>query len=352
MVAPGASWMPIRELSRRVGVSTDLLRKWEQRYAVLSPQRTAGNQRLYSRVDEARARVMVRHVRGGMPAAQAAELAISTRFRIAPTATATASAGIPQVAQTTTGMQAALERYDETTADQALETLLRISPATTVIGEILLPYLRDIGERWQHGQLSVAQEHFATAFIHSRLLGLARGWDRGLGPRALLACPPDEQHTLGLIAFGIALHQTGWRITYLAADTPIPMIAEVAASIAPRVIVISATTPDHLTLALPQLHELCPHDTIAIAGAGADQNQARRSAAIYLPDDPIASANIIFVQASGGQNQPDRPANIGRAGRLDDMIRPHRTRNREQPAPSDLDSTARAPTSPSRGTAR
>ena len=31
-------------------------------------------------------------------------------------------------------MRAALERYDETTADQALETLLRISPATTVIG--------------------------------------------------------------------------------------------------------------------------------------------------------------------------------------------------------------------------
>jgi MerR family transcriptional regulator, light-induced transcriptional regulator len=301
MVAPGASWMPIRELSRRVGVSTDLLRKWEQRYAVLSPQRTAGNHRLYSRVDEARARVMLRHVRDGMPAAQAAELAISTRFRIAPAAIA--PAGIPQVDQTTTGMQAALERYDETTADQALETLLRISPVTTVIGRVLLPYLHDIGERWRHGQLSVAQEHFATAFIHSRLLGLARGWDRGLGPRALLACPPDEQHTLGLIAFGISLHQIGWRITYLAADTPIPMIAEVASSIHPRVIVMSATAADHLTLALPQLRELCPHDTIAIAGAGADQNLARQSAAIYLPDDPITSANIIFVEASGVQNQ-------------------------------------------------
>ena len=254
--------MPIRELSRRIGVSTDLLRKWEQRYAVLSPQRTAGNQRLYSRVDEARARLMLRHVRDGMPAAQAAELAISTRFRIAPhataTATATATARIAQVAQTTAAMQAALEHYEETAADQALETLLRISPATTVIGEVLLPYLHEIGERWKHGQLSIAQEHFATAFIHSRLLGLARGWDRGLGPRALLACPPGEQHTLGLIAFGIALHQIGWRITYLAADTPIPMIAEAAASIHPRLIVISAAIPDRLQPALPQLRELRP----------------------------------------------------------------------------------------------
>src|SRR4029079_1402967 len=132
------------------------------------------------------------------------------------TATATATARIAQVAQTTAGMQAALERYDETTADQALETLLTISPATTVIGEVLMPYLRDIGERWKHGQFSVAQEHFATAFIHGRLLGMARAWDRGLGPRAVLACPPAEQHTLGLIAFGIALHQIGWRSPYPA----------------------------------------------------------------------------------------------------------------------------------------
>jgi MerR family transcriptional regulator, light-induced transcriptional regulator len=305
MVAPEASWMPIRELSRRVGVSTDLLRKWEQRYAVLSPQRTAGNQRLYSRVDEARARLMLRHVHDGMPAAQAAELALSARFRIAPgaTATATATARVAQVARTTAAMQGALEHYDETTADQALETVLRICPATTVIREVLLPYLHDIGERWQDGHLSIAQEHFATAFIHSRLLGLARGWDRGLGPRALLACPTDEQHTLGLIAFGIAIHHIGWRITYLAADTPIPMIAEAAASIRPRLTVISAATPDHLTPALPRLRELRPHDTIAIAGAGASQEHASQSGAIYLPEDPITSAASMFVQASGSQNQ-------------------------------------------------
>jgi hypothetical protein len=55
MVAPGASWIPIGELSRRLGVSADVLRKWERRYGILKPGRTLGNQRLYSQVDEARA---------------------------------------------------------------------------------------------------------------------------------------------------------------------------------------------------------------------------------------------------------------------------------------------------------
>src|SRR5947209_20514545 len=121
MVAPGAPWMPIRELSRRVGVSSDLLRKWERRYAVLKPARTVGNQRLYSRLDEARARVMLRHVREGVPAAQAAELAISTRFRLQPGNRGTPMR--PGTADARAEMQAALERYDETAAERALEKL-------------------------------------------------------------------------------------------------------------------------------------------------------------------------------------------------------------------------------------
>src|SRR5512140_1940437 len=137
MVAPGASWMPIGELSRRLGVSTDLLRKWERRYAVLKPGRTIGNQRLYSQLDEARARVMLRHVGNGVPAAQAAELAIATRFRIA--SRATTETTTDQLSAARAEMQRALERYDETTAEQALEKLLASAGPATVIRDVFLP---------------------------------------------------------------------------------------------------------------------------------------------------------------------------------------------------------------------
>jgi MerR family transcriptional regulator, light-induced transcriptional regulator len=288
--------MPIGELSRRIGVSPDLLRKWEQRYSVLSPGRTTGNQRLYSQVDEARARVMLRHVRDGMPAAQAAELAIGARFRIAPKATATATAtGIEEVAHSRASMHSALERYDETTAEQALEKLLATSTATTVIRDVFLPYLHDIGRRWEDHHLSIAQEHFASAFIYSRLLGLARGWDRGLGPPALLACPPDEHHTFGLIAFGIALHQLGWRITYLGPNTPVPAIAEAASGIQPRLTVITATMPNRLDSVLPELQVLSARWPLAIGGGGTNQELARRSGARHLPDDPITAAESMLA---------------------------------------------------------
>ena len=54
--------MRISELSRRVGMPSDKLRVWERRYGLLSPRRTAGNIRLYSAVDEARVRLMTRHL--------------------------------------------------------------------------------------------------------------------------------------------------------------------------------------------------------------------------------------------------------------------------------------------------
>jgi MerR family transcriptional regulator, light-induced transcriptional regulator len=41
----------IGELSKRVGVSPELLRAWERRYGLLHPARSAGGLRLYSPAD-------------------------------------------------------------------------------------------------------------------------------------------------------------------------------------------------------------------------------------------------------------------------------------------------------------
>src|SRR3954468_22737796 len=65
----------IGELARRSGVSADLLRAWERRYALLEPSRTAGGYRLYSDDDEARVRSMQAHLARGLSAAEAARLA-------------------------------------------------------------------------------------------------------------------------------------------------------------------------------------------------------------------------------------------------------------------------------------
>ncbi len=58
-----------------------------------------------------------------------------------------------------------------------------------MLRDVVLPYLARLGERWEQGAVSIAQEHLATNVIRGRLAGLARGWGTGHGTRALLACP-------------------------------------------------------------------------------------------------------------------------------------------------------------------
>jgi len=69
---------------------------------------------------------------------------------------------------------------------------LSIVTVETVIREVLMPYLHELGERWARGSVTAVLEHFASNIIRGRLAGLGRGWAHGQGPRALLACLPGS----------------------------------------------------------------------------------------------------------------------------------------------------------------
>src|SRR5512144_3283737 len=79
----------------------------------------------------------------------------------------------------------------------------------------------------------------ASQLLRGRLASLARGW--GHGPQALLACAPGDLHDLPLLAFGIALHRTGWRVRYLGADTPLADLTRMAADLRPDLVVPTVT---------------------------------------------------------------------------------------------------------------
>ena len=204
----------IGELARRTGVSPELLRAWEHRYGLLQPSRSAGGFRLYSPADEARVRRMTRLIADGVSAAEAA--------RQAHTADQAPPAPEPPIVdQLADQLRTALDRFDGAGAHAALDRLLGSVSVDAVVADVVLPYLRDLGDRWAAGRASVAQEHFASHLLRGRLLAIARDWDRGDGPALLLACLPGEAHDLGLLIFGILAARSGWRVTFLGADTPI-----------------------------------------------------------------------------------------------------------------------------------
>lgn len=286
--APRSASISIGELSRRTDVGADTLRAWERRYALLRPRRSDGNQRRYSPADEQRVRLMLRYLDGGHPAREAAELVSAIRLTIRAGDGASVSAA--EVASAHAEMREGLDRFDETAAQRVLERLFADYAALTVVRDVLMPYLAQVGDRWADGGLNVAQEHFASNFLHARLLAISRGWDRGIGPRALIACAPRELHTFGLIAFGIALHDVGWRVTYLGADTPLDMVAAAAEQTRPDVVVICAQMPRRLRQHEDGLRTIAARWPLAIGGAGANAALAARVDAVLLLRDPLSAA--------------------------------------------------------------
>jgi len=273
----------IGELSRRVGVTPELLRAWERRYGLMQPTRSAGGFRLYSDADEARVRRMKSHLDAGLSAAQAARAALEQADSPQPIASANPG-------EDAAALQEALERYDEPAAHGVLDRALATFSTEAVLVDVVMPVLRSLGDRWAAGQLTIAQEHFASSVIRGRLLGVARGWGRGAGPVALLACPTGEQHDLPLVLFGIPLREAGWRIVFLGADTPISTIERAVASIAPRAVILTATRPEPLHAVEDELAALATRVTVAIGGQGADAALAERTGAVLLEGDPVEAA--------------------------------------------------------------
>jgi DNA-binding transcriptional MerR regulator len=285
---PDSAHLRIGALSRRVGVSPELLRAWEQRYGLLQPIRSAGGFRLYSTADEVRVRVMQRHLDAGVSAAQAAHLALTAAAPERREAVEPA-----ELARLSIELVGALDRLDEPGAHAGLDRLLATFTLQTVLRDVVLPYLHELGERWERGEASVAQEHFASNLLRGRLLGLARGWGQGAGPRAVLACAPGELHDLPLIVFGLVLAGRGWVITYLGPDTPLATIQETLVDLDARLVVISAMTKQRFRSAEQQLTELVRQLPVALAGAGATESLARATGSLLLDEDPVTAAERV-----------------------------------------------------------
>jgi MerR family transcriptional regulator, light-induced transcriptional regulator len=284
----------IGELSRRVGVSPELLRAWELRYGLLQPSRSPGGFRLYSSADEERIKRMRAFQTQGLSAAEAARLALES------TTHAETLAGGGEAAFDRDPLARALERFDEPAAQEAFDRALSAVSIESLLRDLVIPYLHDLGERWEAGTASVAQEHFASNFLRGRLLGLARGWGQGGGPLAILACAPGELHDLPLIAFGLALRAHGWRIAFLGPDTPLGTLADAAAKLAPRLVVVSATSAPRLARVRDELGTLGRSTPLALAGAGATNALAESVEADRLAEDPVTEADRVARSARAG----------------------------------------------------
>jgi methanogenic corrinoid protein MtbC1 len=110
--------------------------------------------------------------------------------------------------------------------------------------QVLVPLLREVGERWHTGALSVGQEHLVTQEVRARVISLLHAAPDTGRRRVVLACFPDEQHELGLLGAALRMRHGGLSVTLLGQRTPAAEVGRVARELKAELVGLSAVT-DH-----------------------------------------------------------------------------------------------------------
>lgn len=260
----------IRAVARLTGVPADTLRRWESRYSVITPQRTDSGYRLYSQDDVDVILWLKSKLAEGLSISSACEIlrrmgGVPGKFAQGSSRLATVQPPIPQDNGHPTSFPvqqhpeaqvrsfdalraelfAAFKSVDESGAGGIINEALSLYSVEDVCMELMQPVLVHIGEAWLTGEVSVAVEHFASAFVRARLENLFHSSPYNkYGPFAIVACAPEELHELGAMLLSLFLRRAGIRVVYLGQNVPLDSLLGMVRALKTDVICISATRPE------------------------------------------------------------------------------------------------------------
>jgi len=246
---PTTPQFTIKTVCAQTGIRAVTLRAWERRYQVFTPQRTAGNYRLYSERDIAIVRWLKRRVDDGLAiSAAVSELSQNQQRGVWPEPVLPPQPPLLARSATPPATYAqrlflALTTHDETAAAAVLREAHALFDITAVCLGILTPCMVAIGEGWHRGEVRIATEHFATTYVRGRVMALFQAFSTARhGPRILVGCAPDERHDVGALMLSLLLRRESYRVEYLGADVNLEDLIDYSRDEHPALICLSAAS--------------------------------------------------------------------------------------------------------------
>jgi len=176
-----------------------------------------------------------------------------------------------------------LEMFDEGT------------PVQSIISEVLAPSQVRVGELWQQGEWSVADEHAATAVTEAALLALghaARPRGVALQERHILvACAEGEWHALPARMAAVVAAGPRTRVTMLGPSLPADQLARRLSGGDVDLLALSCTMPTNLLGAARCIAAAHDYDVPVLVGGRAFGDSPLRAHAIGADswsNDPMA----------------------------------------------------------------
>ena len=140
--------------------------------------------------------------------------------------------------------------------------------------EVIAPAMRRIGDLWDRGEITVADEHLATE-ISLRVLALHREAfrvrRRRTAQRVMLAGVEGERHVVGLEMAGGLLAHGGYDVRVLGPDVPTEALGPIVTRHRPHVFGFTVTmdwAADLLPLAIDEVRRAAPSIAVVVGGPG------------------------------------------------------------------------------------
>lgn len=253
--------MPIRKtyykigtLARESGISPDLIRAWEKRYELWSPERGKGGQRLYSEADLQLVRHIAKITRQGLRIGELAAMGRENLLQQLEIGNTTAE--FQQADSTERFYDNELESYIAplVTAAQTLDVLalrdglnralLELSP-DKVVYEVIHPIMAKVGEACLSGKISIAGEHLISGmgehYLRNCIEQASQAVPEKERPAVLCSCFPEELHRLGLLIVMYTLAREGCGPVYLGSSLPLESLEQAIVQIQPQSVWLSVT---------------------------------------------------------------------------------------------------------------
>jgi MerR family transcriptional regulator, light-induced transcriptional regulator len=315
---PPEARLTVAAVARRLGVAPATLRTWDRRYGLGPTLHSAGSHRRYSRFDIARLEMMRRLVLDGVPPADAARLAVEQvpqardedspppgpSGRLGPLDDVRPSDGVrpggpggrvlalPGGTADTRGLARAAMALDSTAIRAAVERSLSSHGVIPTWTDLLCPVLVAVGERWAATGEGVEVEHLLAETAGSALRSVSAAPEPRNGRPVLLACAPDEQHSLPLTALTAALAEQGIGARLLGGALPAASLGAAVRRTGPAVVMVWAHAPSSADVrVLDGLPVLRP--PVAVLAGGPGWVGRRLPARVTYVPDLVAAVGLV-----------------------------------------------------------
>lgn len=269
--------LPINAVERETGVSKELLRMWERRYGFPIPERDSQGDRIYPMSQVAKLRLLRRLIDFGFRPGKIIQLASDELERLLSTQGKASFDTSPELEQELLSILKA--RDPSQLRDYLSHQMIKMGLQSFILD--FLQYANFIvGDAWMRGQLEVHEEHLFTEQVQS-LVRQAIGnlSDATRPPRILLATPPEETHTLGILMVEAIMRLDNVEAVCYGAQMPVRDVAQAVTRHKMQIVAISFSASYPTSKAIDYLEELRFRLPLAVEiwGGGASLRSTRKT---------------------------------------------------------------------------